>query len=177
MIYIYIYPGYDSLAINICQCNLGNSWKFIVMLGAIAPQNVDRFYGALPQNAFQIGEICYNLPRSFSFLTVEWDLQNIKVFPLTSNSQPTCRSKFLMIDTWGKPCRPSNLPKSMTLENMTWIHECDVYSNSPTNQVGFTLDEINIAPENGPSTQKETKVFQPSIFRCYCWWKKSCTSW
>ena len=30
----------------------------------------------------------------------------------------------------------------------------------------FTLPKTNIAPENGPS-QKETIVFQPSIFRCY----------
>ena len=29
----------------------------------------------------------------------------------------------------------------------------------------YTLPETNIAPENGPS-QKETIVFQPSIFRC-----------
>ena len=28
------------------------------------------------------------------------------------------------------------------LENMTWIHECDVYSNRQTNQVGFSLHKI-----------------------------------
>ena len=32
------------------------------------------------------------------------------------------------------------------------------------------------APENRPSL-KERIVFQPSSFTCYCWWKKSCTSW
>ena len=34
------------------------------------------------------------------------------------------------------------------------------------------------APEVFRRSQKgNEKVFQPSIFKCYCWWKKSCTTW
>ena len=42
--------------------------------------------------------------------------------------------------------------------------------------VSITLPETNIAPENRPS-QKETIVFQPSIFRSYVRFGEGSTPW
>ena len=28
-----------------------------------------------------------------------------------------------------------------------------------------------------PQKERKREVFQSSIFRCYCWWKKLCTTW
>ena len=42
-------------------------------------------------------------------------------------------------------------------------------------QSSHTLPKANSSPLIiGPNPRI---IFQPSIFRCYCWWKKSCTSW
>ena len=49
----------------------------------------------------------------------------------------------------------------------------------PKKNPSLTLPETNskFVTENRPKRPKRKLILQPSIFRCYCWWLKSCTSW
>ena len=64
-------------------------------------------------------------------------------------------------------CRiqPLHLPRNVTSKGEELF--LNIYLHSPSFVVMITLPETNVAAENRPS-QKETIVFQPSIFRCEC---------
>ena len=100
----------------------------------------------------------------------------------TGNSSWTCWARGMFQKThwyWGKQSGGMNIPTkagSHLKMSTNTIHQfpikvagCSWWKNSRS----FTIRlwKYSFSPE------RKQIIFQPSIFRCYCSWKKSCTSW
>ena len=71
-----------------------------------------------------------------------------------------------------------NLPQiGVNIKNI-WNHRLDLHVNVPKCQsADWRLCKQRMTLSENRQTLRRKLVLQPSIFRCYCWWKKSCTTW